>query len=259
MDPEELGKRLSRISTRWSLILQAHAGSSSDAVAAQNQLLQRYGSVVYRYLLGAVRDPDVAEELSQEFAYRFVRGDFRRATPERGRFRDYLRTALIHLLTDFHRARQAWPQRFPPETELAAPAQADGEAEHDFLQHWRTELLDHTWQALARANAPFDAVLRLRIENPDLTSAQMAVLLGSSLGKTVDGAWVRKTLQRAHAKFADLLLNEVRSAQDTCTEEELQEELKSLDLLRYCHEALARRASRTGREESPPARQGTGP
>src|SRR3712207_7176976 len=53
------------------------------------------------------RSEAAAEELLQEFAVRFLRGDFRRADPQRGRFRDYVKTALIHLVIDHQRAEQA--------------------------------------------------------------------------------------------------------------------------------------------------------
>jgi DNA-directed RNA polymerase specialized sigma24 family protein len=106
-------ERLSRISTQWSLIYQAHWGGADAAAAAQCQFVQRYCGAVYRYLLGALRNEDAAEELFQEFALRFVRGDFRRADPERGRFRDYLKTALVHLVTDHHRRRASRPRPLP--------------------------------------------------------------------------------------------------------------------------------------------------
>jgi DNA-directed RNA polymerase specialized sigma24 family protein len=48
-----------------------------------------------------VRDPEVADDLAQEFALRFLRGDFQRADPERGRCRDYLKRALINLVHDY--------------------------------------------------------------------------------------------------------------------------------------------------------------
>src|SRR3954463_9751725 len=110
MQPDDAQQRLSRISTRWTLLVQAHGGTRAVPVA-QAALLLRYRAAVVRYLLGAVRDGDAAEELAQEFSLRFLRGAFCRASPERGRFRDYLRTALIHLVNDFHRARQAGPRQ----------------------------------------------------------------------------------------------------------------------------------------------------
>ncbi|HEV3262422.1 MAG TPA: sigma factor, partial [Gemmataceae bacterium] len=105
MDEPEQEHRLSRISTRWSMVLQAHQGQNPAVTAAQQALLQRYLRAIYRYLLGALRDADAAEELCQEFAFRVVRGDFKRADPGRGRFRDYVKTAVYHLIVD-HQKRQ---------------------------------------------------------------------------------------------------------------------------------------------------------
>ena len=90
-------EHLSQITTLWTMLLRAHT-PADDAAAARHALLERYGGAVGRYLLGAVHDPDAAAELTQEFAVRFLRGDFRRAEAARGRFRDYLKTALIHLV-----------------------------------------------------------------------------------------------------------------------------------------------------------------
>jgi RNA polymerase sigma-70 factor (ECF subfamily) len=242
MDAEELNERLSRISTLWTLVFQAHAGPVDAVTSAQRLLMQRYSGAVYRYLLGAVRDPDVAAELSQEFALRFVRGDYRRADPHKGRFRDYLKTALSHLITDYYRSRQAWPRPLDEEApEPAASEAASESSDRDFLEQWRAELLDRTWRALDKANAYYRAVLLLRIEQPDLTSAEMAEQLGRQLGKAPTAAWVRKALQRAHARFADLLLEEVVAALENPTEAEVEQELRTLDLLKYCRSAWEHR------------------
>src|SRR6516165_12315319 len=115
MDPEIPRPHLSGISTPWVLLRQAHAGSEPDAATAQRLLLHRYSGAAYRYLRGALHDEEAALDLFQEFVLRFLRGDFRRADPAAGRFRDYLRTALIHLVTDHHRDRQARPQPLPPD------------------------------------------------------------------------------------------------------------------------------------------------
>ncbi len=78
MPRPELDERLSRISTFWSAVHVAHEDPADARQAAQNLLLERYSGAAYRYLLGAVRDPDVAAELFQDFALRFLRGDFQR-------------------------------------------------------------------------------------------------------------------------------------------------------------------------------------
>src|SRR5262245_18556900 len=87
----ESAQRLSSISTLWSLVEKAHQETIAAAIA-QRALLQRYCGAVYRYLLGALLDEAAAEDLFQDFALRFLRGDFRRADPGKGRFRDYLKT-----------------------------------------------------------------------------------------------------------------------------------------------------------------------
>ena len=51
---------------------------------------------------------------------------------------------------------------------------------------------------------------------------------------------VRKSLQRAQAKFADLLLDQVAESLDDPAAD-LEAELRELDLLQYCRTALGRR------------------
>ncbi len=143
MAQPELDERLSRISTFWSMVVEAHGDPTDAKQTARNRLLQRYSGAAYRYLLGAVRDPDTATELTQEFALRFIRGDFHRADPKRGRFRDYVKTALVHLVTDYYRSRQAWPKPLADDVPDRAAAAIIGEsADDDFLASWRAELLE---------------------------------------------------------------------------------------------------------------------
>jgi hypothetical protein len=84
MDEYDLQQRLSRISTAWSDLIKAHGADADARTLAQYQLVQRYSGAVYRYPPGATRDPDVADELFQEFALGIVRGDFKHADAGRG-------------------------------------------------------------------------------------------------------------------------------------------------------------------------------
>ena len=238
MQQVELDQRLSRIATLWTVVFQAHGAGAETVVGARNRLMLRYSGAAYRYLLGAVRDPEAASDLCQEFAVRFLRGDFKRAAPDRGRFRDYVKVALVNLVNDHHRARQAAPKALAMEA-AAPPLTHEGSA--DFETGWRTELLEQTWKALAEANPTFHATLLLRIEDPDLPSGEMADRLTQQLGRPMTAENVRKTIQRAHSKFADLMLDLVADSLDEPTPAELEEELKALDLLRYCRSALERR------------------
>jgi DNA-directed RNA polymerase specialized sigma24 family protein len=242
MGDTELSERLSRISTQWTMILQAHGGSADEPAKARNRLLLQYAGAVYRYLLGAVRDPDVAADLAQEFALRFVRGDFRRADRERGRFRDYVKTAVAHLVKDHYRARQSFPRPLSDVDEPFAATPPGDDTETCFLDSWREELLERTWKALADDNPTYHAVLLLRVDEPDLSSPQMAERLSATLDRPLTADGVRKTLERAQKKFAELLVAEVAASLGPGHESQLASELRDLDLLKYCQSALERRA-----------------
>jgi RNA polymerase sigma-70 factor (ECF subfamily) len=234
-------ERLSRMLTLWSVVLRAADPSAGEAAAARERLLLRYRGAAYRYLLGAVRDVDAASDLCQEFAVRFLRGDFRRANPERGRFRDYVKTALVNLVNDYHRRRQKQPLPLAAEAEDRA---ADAASEADFVSSWREELLNQTWEALRVAQPVYHAVLLLRVEDEDMPSSEMAERLTQQLEKPMTPENVRKTLQRSHAKFAELLLEQIADSLTEPTQEELLDELRALDLLKYCRTALERRSKR---------------
>jgi len=86
VETNDLHDRLSRIRTRLTIWLQAHQGEGEAAIAARQQLVLRYYGAVYRYLLAMLRDPAAAEDLTQEFAVRLLRGDFKHFDPSAAAF-----------------------------------------------------------------------------------------------------------------------------------------------------------------------------
>jgi RNA polymerase sigma factor (sigma-70 family) len=253
VEEKDVSQRLSNIATRWSLVWQAHHGQGDAVSVAQRRLLQRYCGAVYRYLLGALRDTDAADELAQEFALRFVRGDFKRADPERGRFRDFVKTAVYHLIVDYHRRRQGRPMPLPSEScQDPAAAPDGGLADQEFLDRWREELLDRTWEALAevqeRTGQLFHRVLLWRTEHPQEPAARLAEQLTAQHGRAFTEAGIRQTLHRAREKFADLLLDEVARSLQTTAPDRVEQELIDLGLLPYCRPALERRRKADGKQ-----------
>jgi RNA polymerase sigma-70 factor (ECF subfamily) len=240
MDETAGDARLSQLPTLWSQVLDAHAEGEQ---AARGQLLARYDGAVRRYLLAAVRDPHAAGDLAQEFALRFLRGDFRRADPGRGRFRDYLKTALGNLVVDHFRRQKTVPAPLPSGSFGPVDAGA-GEDDAAFRESWRAALLERAWEALARdeqeTGRPLHTVLKLRAANPAMSSPELADAAGQTLGKAVTPAGVRQTLHRARERFADLLLGVVADSLDRPTAGRLEEELVEVGLLEYCRPALAR-------------------
>ncbi len=246
MNSRDSDRRLSRISTLWSLVSLAQHEGGDESRAAQQKLLERYGPAIRVYLLGAARDAEAAEDLWQEFAYRFLHGDMRGIDPQRGRFRDFVKGVLFHLVADYYKKRQKLPRQLASEhPEPAVSCELDAEQEQAFLTSWREELLARTWAALAAADEAngqsFHAVLRFRAEHPELHSDEIAEQLSRSLGKPLTASGVRKTLERARTRFADLMLDEIAQTLSNPTLENLEEELIDLNLLEYCRPALERR------------------
>jgi DNA-directed RNA polymerase specialized sigma24 family protein len=241
--------RLSQLATLWSVVCQAHQGPEDAMRSARQRLLERYGGAVRRYLLGALREPDAADELVQEFALHFLRGDFRRADPERGRFRNFLKTALFRLVVQYRRRQQKQP--LPLCDDGSAVAVTDPEFadcyDQGFLRSWRDDHLARAWSALERAQErtgqPFYIVLRFRAEHPEVPSPEMAQRLTAQVGRPLTSAGVRQILHRARERFEDTLLDDVLQSLDQPTEENLHEELLELGLLDYCRPALERRRS----------------
>jgi RNA polymerase sigma factor (sigma-70 family) len=236
MEPSDLERRLSSITTLWSMVVQAHQGETDESARARVRLLERYLGAVHRYLLGALRDGDDADELFQEFALRFVRGDFKRADPERGRFRDFVKSSLFYLIVNHQKRKRPLP--LPADLQARADELAPWDADREFRDRWREELLSRAWSALAafqeQSGKPYHAVLRLRAEQPQLSSTEMAQELGRRLGKSFTPEALRQALHRAREKFAQLLVEEVGQSLQSNDPERVEQELIDLGLFSYC-------------------------
>jgi RNA polymerase sigma factor (sigma-70 family) len=249
VEPNELTDRLSRIKTRLTIWMEAHQGEGEAAIRARQQLVLRYYGAVYRYLLGMLRDPSSAEEMTQEFSVRLLRGDFKYFNPERGRFRDFLKVALRHLVIDYwrqqHKRKEKEPQALVPEpAEPIGAASPESDLDRDFIEKWKEELLARTWQALEKSQQEsgqaYYTMLRCKTDHPEWHSPQLAEQVGRHLGKEFTPDAARKLLQRARRRFADLLVEEVAGSLDTTQPDQVAEELIELGLMGYCRSAVQR-------------------
>jgi RNA polymerase sigma-70 factor (ECF subfamily) len=249
MQSDELSARLASISTQWTKLFEAHQDVGQAAPPALRELLLRYYPAVYRYLLGTLRDQAAADELTQEFAVRFLRGDFKQADPERGRFRDFLKTSLRRLAIDHWRKQGQAAAPLEAAECVAIEASSSADLDRDFLDKWREELLQKAWEGLAgveeTTGQPCYSLLRHKTEHPEVRSAQLADYLRAQRGKVLTVEAVRQLLHRAREKFMDLLLEEVARSLPTTDPARLEQELLELDLLEYCRPALKRWPGRT--------------
>jgi RNA polymerase sigma-70 factor (ECF subfamily) len=238
--------RLSEMSTHWTVVFQAHSGTPEQMNAAVSRLMCRYAGAVHRYLLKALKDPDAAAELDQEFAVRFLRGDFRHSDPKRGRFRDYVKRAVQNLISDYYRRKRTTRTVDSGGKEPAVEDPALARFEQQFVDSWRSDLLDRAWNALSEleknSGHPYHTVLRWRVDHPELTSNVLADRLSTLLGRPLTAGAVRQAVQRSRRKYVDFLLTEVLASLNRPSQDELEEELSDLRLLEYCRPFMKPRA-----------------
>src|SRR5437660_6969717 len=85
--------------THWSVVLMAGQTSSPQAAGALEKLCSGYWYPLYAYVRRKGHSPHDAQDLTQEFFARLLKGNFL-ATIERrkGRFRTFLLASLEHFL-----------------------------------------------------------------------------------------------------------------------------------------------------------------
>jgi DNA-directed RNA polymerase specialized sigma24 family protein len=229
-------------------VRQAQGGENLADAASQKaaeEVLTQYQQAIRAYLLGALRDAEAVDEVYQQFALKFVRQDFHAADPAKGRFRDLIKRSLINLVNDYWK-RKARDRQLPlgDSAERASPPADDlGEKlKADMLR----SLLDSAWVKLSKSSndsgPPYFEALRLRRENPDVSSERIARQLTRLLhpDKPFTADQVRQILRRAREKFADIVVYEVCRVSGATNKEALRAELADLDLLEICHEAVDR-------------------
>lgn len=229
------------ITTNWDEVKAAHpsTGDTDEAVAVRHQLLMRYSDIVRQYIFGAVKDKHIAEDLTQEFSLRFVRGQYGNVDQSRGRYRDYLLASLRNLATDWMRKQSEIAL-----TASVADCVADENEgsqleslEESFERHWREEVLSHAWANLKKFDDErgnhYYLVLHYKAANPTIRSQEMASRLSSIIGEPVTSDWVRQKLHRSRQKFAEFLIAEIRHSLAHQDEDLIEEELATLGLKKY--------------------------
>jgi RNA polymerase sigma-70 factor (ECF subfamily) len=247
---------LANMATQWSVILRAAQQEGDTAAAARSDLLLRYHEAVLRYLRAELHDEHLAGQVYSNFAVRVLEVDrfLQRADPRRGRFRDYLKTVLRHMVADHHRAQQRENKQIEAlarkgvALEEGEPPAADEDSH--FLNCWRQELINWAWQRLEenekRTGRPYASLLRLQEQQPGLRSAQAAEALSTLLGRPFTAEGIRQLAHRGRELFGEMLVLEAaRSLQIDLSNPEsadrVEEELIDLGLLlSYCKTALDR-------------------
>jgi DNA-directed RNA polymerase specialized sigma24 family protein len=232
-----LESRLEAITTQQSLMVRAHQGSVTSVGPARNALVLRYRRAIRSYLGALLKNDQDADEVAQTVLVKMLQGGFASATPDRGRFRDYLKVAVRNAGMTHLRGRQRGLVKDLADEGWASDADATWDAD------WRREVLDKAWEAL-RAHEQRQpgnlshTLLRMLAEFPEDDSEQLAVKVSELIGRSIRADAVRKQISRARRKFAILLVTEVQQTLDEPTPARLAEELAETGLLEYVRDYL---------------------
>ncbi len=234
-------ERIDAIKTRWTLIRHAHqSGDALTAEEARRELVMRYAPAVRRYVGAILGSSDQAEDLAQDFVVRLMKGDFAGADPERGRFRDLLKTAIRNMIrTHWQKANR----RRPADADLSLLQDDFNEKQdQDWTAAWQRTVIEQTWSRMlaedeGQPSAGF-RLLKLRVQMPDASSEALAEALGKRLNQTIKPDNCRQMLKRARARFAAHLLDEIRASLDDESEDRVQQELADLGLLEWIRDGV---------------------
>ena len=235
--------RLSRIETLWSVVQRAHNSNQQVASSAQRDLLNRYGSAIRRYLGASLKNPEVANDLYQEFAVKFIQGDFKNADPAKGKFRSFVKTVLFRMVAlHFRKLGTSKTNQVNDFPEVAQADEYRVENEKRFLKVWRNELLERTWESLEASeengNSKSFSILKVRIENPAADFTELSKKLTTLLDKEVSVGNARVLVHRARSKFAKEMIGKISETLEIATKGAIEEELIDLRLIDYCRDEL---------------------
>jgi RNA polymerase sigma factor (sigma-70 family) len=186
-------RSLDQISTHWTKV--------NDPAS----FFTRYSAAVIAYLEALLKNHADAQDVLSEILEHVVRHGFEQVTPERGRFRDYLKiTVRNRALT--------WLRRKRPATVDAVQLQEtigdDRDADEAFLHAVRRCHLDKAWRSLERyqhrnpGNLGY-TVLKLTVDHPNEDSTALAARVREKTGESFAAAAFRQQLSRARRRFAD--------------------------------------------------------
>ena len=224
------------VTTRWSMVLNAKNKAAPGSKEALESLCQTYWYPIYEFVRGTGRLPPEAQDLTQDFFVRLLTKDFLRVvTPEKGRFRTFLRMALTRFLAnewDRERAqkRGGGATHISFDTALAEERlgreQCRGLApDRMYDRSWALTLLD---EALTRLEQEFSAEGKSglwRQLQPHLTADRGAfnyAEIAAALGLTEGAA--RVALHRFRKRFREIF--QLTIADTVATPEEVEGEMR---------------------------------
>jgi RNA polymerase sigma-70 factor (ECF subfamily) len=241
------------VTTCWNLILSGADSKRGEREirAALAELCRIYWRPIFFFVARRGYSPEDAEDLTQDFFFRILKGDWlQKADPRRGRFRSLLLKSVQNFLNDAAdkiKARKRggdvsfiswdpWMTEAPSELALSTEALNSWTAERLFDAGWAATVVQ---RAIRRLREECERKGRLRVfevlnpylaaERDDISYADLAKKL------RVAEATVKKLLYHMRQRYRFLLRDEV--AQTVADPADVEDEL------RYLCGALAARSA----------------
>jgi RNA polymerase sigma factor (sigma-70 family) len=224
--------------THWSVVLAAVKGDSPRAAIALERLCRAYWPPLYAFVRRRGHSPAEAQDLTQEFFARILkRNDLAMTSPEKGRFRSFLLTALKHFLINEWRREQCQKRgggqcsvsldAEPVEARYQIELIETATPESVFERHWAFTVLDQTMKGLREEYANtgkgemFDLLKEtLAGEKKTTPRAELAARCGISVG-AVDVA-----VHRLRRRYGEILRAEI--AHTVSHSGEVEDEIRHL-------------------------------
>lgn len=240
-DLQQFVSRFDAQATRWSMIRQAHGQSIEGGDEARRYLVMRYSAAIRSYVKAMTRDDDQADELTQDVMVRLLQGDFAGADPQRGRFRDLLKTAVRNMVRN-RWAKQNVRKTVDFDVAEAEPAESP-ESDQVWADSWQKHLLNLAWDRLrdyqdTHSGSVAYTALKTRTDFPDDSSEALAERIAHQIGKPVRPDQARQLVRRARVRFAEYVVAEVVDGLEVATPENIQEELAQAGLLELVRDYL---------------------
>lgn len=214
--------------TRWSLVFRVGGGGETSRLALA-ELCQAYWSPVHGFFRRAARGAEDALDLTQGlFARLLEREDFAAASPERGRFRNWLLACARHHLEDVRAAVQAEKRGgrvslLPIDGGLGGVGDGDepidpaATPEQVFAQRWVRALLDRAETRLRQENEERGrgrvfAAARVFLDGEGAADGSPMRASARQLGMT-EGAF-KVAVHRLRDRLRELVVDEVRQTID---------------------------------------------
>jgi len=224
--------------TEWTVVRQAADDGSAGAREAWARLCQTYWPPLYAFIRRQGHDPEEAQDLTQEFFYRFLQADpLSKVSSTTGKFRSFLLACLKHFLADARdRARSQRRGGGRPAISLDSGATElryaleptdDVTPEVLFDRHWAFMVVERALDALRQEYARRAGGLAFEeLEGflPRGRGSASRVELAAKHGMSLNAVDV--AIHRVKQRFGALLRQQI--AQTVCTEAEVEEEIRYL-------------------------------